>query len=152
MTNLLTFLILPISYSIAINNVNYRTLTQDNLPQDVAVGALEIGSQRLIYTYFNSTTLSGGLALVGVAFLAFVVFLYFYDIAENGSNKRQDDVPVNDASFDYNDPYGYIDSTTRLRRYVWNKISHTQSMVYLVYNPLTCDFTKQNNLRVEYWR
>ena len=134
MTNLLIFLILPISYSIAINNVNYRTLTQDNLPQDVAVGALEIGSQRLIYTYFNSTTLSGGLALVGVAFLAFVVFLYFYDIAENGSNKRQDDVPVNDASFDYNDPYGYIDSTTRLRRYVWNTISHTQSMVYLLYN------------------
>lgn len=123
MTEILrTFLILPISYSFA--NYKSRTLNPSNLPQDVAVGALEIGSQRLIYTYFNSTTLSGGLALVGVAFLAFVVFLYFYDIAENGSNKRQDDDPINDASFDYNDPYGYIDPTTRLRRYVWNKISH----------------------------
>ena len=133
MTALLrTFLILPISYSLAINNDNYITLTPSNLPQDVAVGALEIGSQRLTYTYFNSSTLSGGLALVGVAFLAFVIFLYFYDIAENGSNKRQDNDKINDASFDYNDPYGYIDSTTRLRRYVCIR-----------YNPrFTCVSTK----------
>ena len=90
----------------------------ENLPNDVAVGALEIGSQRLLYTYFNSTTLSGGLALVGGATLLFVIFLYFYDIAENGTKRKDSGDSINDFNFDYNDPYGYIDMTTRIRRYV----------------------------------
>ena len=95
----------------------HATLSPADLAEDVAVGAIELGSQRLLYTYFNSTTLSGGLALVGGAMLLFVVFLYFYDLAENGSTKRNDGGDsVHDASFDYNDPYGYFDPTTRIRR------------------------------------
>ena len=119
MTLLTTILILtPISLTMAANrDIKSRTFYPDNLPQDVAVGAFEIGSQRLLYTYFNSTTLSGGLALVGGSFLLFVLFLYFYDLAENGSTKRKDEDNINDFIFDYNDPYGF-DPTTRIKRYV----------------------------------
>ena len=111
-TTYLLSLLIPASFSLS----QYRTL-QTSLPQDVAVGAFEIANQRLLYTYFNSTTLSGGLALVGGSFLLFVIFLYFYDLAENG-NKRSDEngESINDVSFDYSDPYGYYDPTTRIKR------------------------------------
>jgi len=110
--------ILQVSNSLSDHNVKSRTLQSSSLPQDVAVGAIEIANQRLLYTYFNSTTLSGGLALVAGSFLVFVIFLYFYDLAENG-NKRSDDSSedsINDVKFDYNDPYGYYDHTTRIKR------------------------------------
>ena len=93
-----------------------RTVASPTLSEGVAVGAFEVGAQRLIYTYFNSTALSGGLAAVGGAVLFFVIFLYFYDLAENGSNKRNDDDTDNDVNnFGY-DHYGHFDSTTRIRR------------------------------------
>ena len=55
--------------------------------------------------------------MVAGSFLVFVIFLYFYDLAENG-NKRSDDSEdsINDVKFDYNDPYGYYDHTTRIKR------------------------------------
>ena len=87
-----------------------------SLPPDVAVGSIDIGPERLLYTFVNSTTLAGGLAAVGGAIFLLIIFLYFYDLAVNGT-KRQDD-NINDANFDYNDPYGYyhFDSTTRIKR------------------------------------
>lgn len=114
---LISSLFLQVSYSLSDHNIKSRTLQSSSLPEDVAVGAIEIANQRLLYTYFNSTTLSGGLALVAGSFLVFVIFLYFYDLAENG-NKRSDDSEdsINDVKFDYNDPYGYYDHTTRIKR------------------------------------
>ena len=116
MTSLLR-LILALPLACARHEKDPRTVVSPNLSQDVAVGALEIGAQRLLYTYFNSTALSGGLAAVGGAVLLFVIFLYFYDLAENGSNKRNDDDPDKDVNFSYSGShYGHFDSTTRIRR------------------------------------
>lgn len=114
--NSLPRIILALPLAWASRDTHLRTVVSPNLSQDVAVGALEIGAQRLLYTYFNSTALSGGLAAVGGAVLFFVIFLYFYDLAENGSNKRNDDETDKDV---YNlgyDHYGHFDSTTRIRR------------------------------------
>ena len=92
-----------------------RTLST-SLPADVAVGSIDIGPERLLYTFVNSSTLAGGLAAVGGSVFLLIIFLYFYDLAVNG-NKRQDE-SINDVNFDYADPYGYynFDSTTRIKR------------------------------------
>ena len=115
--NSLPKIILALPLAWAGHDKDPRTVVSSDLSQDVAVGALEIGAQRLLYTYFNSTALSGGLAAVGGAVLFFVIFLYFYDLAENGSNKRNDDgqtdKDVNNFGYDH---YGHFDSTTRIRR------------------------------------
>ena len=112
--NSLPRIILALPLAWASPDKDPRTVVSPNLSQDVAVGALEIGAQRLLYTYFNSTALSGGLAAVGGAVLFFVIFLYFYDLAENGSNKRNDtDKDVNNFGYGH---YGQFDSTTRIRR------------------------------------
>ena len=53
-----------------------RTLST-SLPADVAVGSIDIGPERLLYTFVNSSTLAGGLAAVGGSVFLLIIFLYF---------------------------------------------------------------------------
>ena len=87
-----------------------------SLPPDVAVGSIDLGPERLLYTFVNSSTLAGRLAALGGSVFLLIIFLYFYDLAVNG-NARQDE-DVNEANLEYSDPYGYYhyDSTTRIKR------------------------------------
>ena len=93
------------------------TVPLSTIPDDVAVGALGLGSVRLLYTYVNSTTLFSSLALVFGGVIGIAVFLFLYDLAVNGDTARDDN--INEANFDYLDPYGYsnsFDATTRIRK------------------------------------
>jgi len=97
-----------------------RTLNTGNLPEGVNVGELEIGSSRFVYTYVNSTSIIGTVA-IGLGLLLLVaVGLYLYDSFVGGGTSRKDE-EVDSGNFYYYDPYVYgsqYDPTTRIKRYV----------------------------------
>jgi hypothetical protein len=96
-----------------------RSVTQ-YIPQGVNVGEVDLFGGRFIYTYVNSTSILGTVALGLAAFLLVAVGLYLYDIYIGGSTSRGDEDAGSTEYYHY-DPYGYsslYDSTTRIRRYV----------------------------------
>ena len=104
----------------ALETPSQRTLDTGNLPEGVNVGELEIGSSRFVYTYVNSTSIIGTVA-IGLGLLLLVaVGLYLYDSLAGSGTSRKDE-EVDSGNFYYYDPYGYssqYDPTTRIKRLV----------------------------------
>jgi hypothetical protein len=105
------------------------------IPEDVAVGEIAFGESRLLYTYVNSSNIITVLAAGAVGIFSVAIFLYLYDLYITGSGKgynRNDN--VNEADFDYYDPYGYtssFDPTTRIKkRYVKSPLVLTLRCLY----------------------
>jgi len=97
-----------------------RTVEYSGIPEDVAVGEIAFGESRLLYTYVNSSNIITVLAAGAIGIFSVAIFLYLYDLFITGGGKgynRNDN--VNEADFDYYDPYGYtssFDPTTRIKK------------------------------------
>ena len=113
-------MLLFLSLIVALHLTNYPTLCQDlrdDVTDDVNVGEISLGTNRLIYTYLNSSNVVQVLAIGAFIVIGFAIFLYVYDVyLSNGNNERYDH--MQGANFDYYDPYGYASyhSTSRIRR------------------------------------
>jgi len=124
MLNILVLTALLSTYSYGLpSDQNYRTVEFSGIPEDVAVGEIAFGESRFLYTYVNSSNILTALALVAVGIFSVAIFLYLYDLLVNGESSGYNrNGSVNEADFDYYDPYGYnnsFDATTRIkRRYV----------------------------------
>ena len=123
LTLVLTALLSTLSYGLP-SDPNTRTIEFSAIPEDVAVGEIAFGQSRLLYTYVNSSNILTGLALGVVGIFSIAIFLYLYDLlVTGGSSGYNRNGNVNEADFDYTDPYGYsnslYDPTTRIKkRYV----------------------------------
>lgn len=95
-----------------------KFITGSDLPTDVQVGELTLGSQRFLYTYVNSSGLvtAAGMVAGGFLLVAVALFLYDYFVLGGGqSYDRREDLPIPDYDYDNN----YFDAS-RIRRYVPN--------------------------------
>ena len=97
-----------------------RTLDANTLPEGVTVGELEFGSNRFIYTYVNSTSTLGTVAIGLGVLLLLAVGLYLYDSLIGAGSGRREDEEVTPNQFYHYDPYAHsaYDETTRIKRYV----------------------------------
>ena len=98
----------------------HRTLDANTLPEGVTVGELEFGSNRFIYTYVNSTSALGTVAIGLGVLLLLAVGLYLYDSLVGAGSGRREDEEVTANQFYHYDPYAHsaYDETTRIKRYV----------------------------------
>ena len=124
---LLALLLLPAT--LAVPQPNQRALESHTykqrtlltpIPEGVQVGQLEIGSSRFVYTYVNSTSIIGTVAIGLGVLLMVAVGLYLYDLYIGGGSRRADET-VDGAGFEYYDPYSntaasLYDPTTRIKR------------------------------------
>lgn len=122
LTLVLTALLSTQSYGLP-SEPNTRTIEFSAIPEDVAVGEIAFGQSRFLYTYVNSSNILTALAVGVVGIFGIAIFLYLYDLyVVGGSSGYIRNGSVNEADFDYYDPYGYnnsFDPTTRIKkRYV----------------------------------
>lgn len=97
-----------------------KIFTGSSLPEDVQVGEIALGENRLLYTYVNSSGLITAAVLVvaGFALVAGALYLYdFFVLGGSSTDYNRNDEQYPDTNFDYYDSYGFDASRIR-KRYV----------------------------------
>ena len=152
LTLVLTALLSTLSYGLP-SDPNTRTIEFSAIPEDVAVGEIAFGQSRLLYTYVNSSNILTGLALGVVGIFSIAIFLYLYDLlVTGGSSGYNRNGNVNEADFDYTDPYGYsnslYDPTTRIKK---RYVTYVQCNFVLFHAFTKLNSTLQNNVFTFLW-